>query len=475
MSVFSVNQAVDLLVAASLRPGRNLQMPGDPHYQPKDLRPYLGYDQRVGWQILAEWGWFHALARTGVMPAEHGDLLTPELLSTLLLITTTEVTELERKPEVGHDVLALLMLMRERLPAELHPWLHWGATSYDAISTAFALQAKHTFHRVFYPKCREVDALWVEQIERHADTLQIGRTHLQDALPVTVGFWLSPLHRRFVKNVRRAGIAANEVLGKWSGATGTANALRIFAPGAGLEESLMEILELPPPDLATQIPLPEELERFYHEITLVSAALANLGEDVRHLQSSAIGEVTSASSTSSTMSHKTANPIAAENLAGMHVSVRAEFAKVLETLGSDLQRDLRYSNVMRGYGAVIVFAYQQLMTAHRLFRSFGVDVERCKENFWRNGKLVVAELLHLYLQGAGYPDAHAFVNKKVVPHARKAGCSLADVVSELARNDQKLALIWGQAPESIWFLLQHADQYRGRSVEIARVEVYNRL
>jgi adenylosuccinate lyase len=479
MERFDLSMAIQLLIAAAQQPGRNLQMSGDPQYQPKDLQPYLGYDQRVGWQIIAEWAWMHILVQQGLFPEGVAKFLATETLAKLLQeITTTKVTELERRPEVGHDIIALLMLMREYLPPELHPVLHDCSTSYDPISTAFALQAKATFKDVFYPKAKSIDKIWRECIRENSRIIQVGRTHLQDGLPTTVGAWLAVLHCRFVKNVRRSAGAAAEIHGKWSGAIGRKNALKVFSRDYSLyEEAMMRTLGLPAPDLATQLPLPEGMERFYHEIVLVSASLANLGEDVRHLQASAIREVKTESSTSSAMSHKDSNPIAAENLAGMHVSVRAEFMKVLETMNSDLFRDLRYSNVMRGYSAVLVFAYQQLLTAHRLFKNFKVDKAQCLANFSRSGNLMVAELLHLYLQRKGYPGAHELVNKTIVPLARGSGNNLAKEMDIFVKvsQDEDLKQIWGGAPNQLLYHLCHPEEYIGDSIMIAEIELTNML
>src|SRR5204863_9622903 len=106
-----------------------------------------------------------------------------------------------------HTILALLVLLKRNIPRELHQWLHLSLTSYDVVSTAFALQAMQTFRGPFYKKLQSVDKLWREKIKENTGVLQIGRTHLQDALPITIGFWLAVLHNRYVKNAREAKIA----------------------------------------------------------------------------------------------------------------------------------------------------------------------------------------------------------------------------------------------------------------------------
>jgi adenylosuccinate lyase len=475
MQHVSINEAVAML-ANMLPKGRNLQMSGDPHYQPEALRPYLGYDNRTGWLVLVEWFWMVTLAFFNIIPKEHAALLTPELLQKLLRIKMTDVTKIEREV-TRHDILALLRLMRRILPKELHRYLHFGCTSYDIICTAYALQAMYTFRNVLYPMSQGIDLLWRKHIATYEEQLQNGHTHLQIALPVTVGCWLTPLHSRFVKSVRRASRLSRKIPGKFSGAVGTSAAIRALFGDIPLEQKALEILTLPSPQRCTQVTQPEDLARFYYEITLVSAALANLGDDVRHLQMTEVGEVVSASSTSSTMSHKTSNPIAAEQVEGMHISVRCEDDKITQTLNSTLQRVLTGSNVMRSYSAVMVFTYQQFETTHRLLRTFAVDGKRCDRNFIEYGRLSVAELLHLALQWEGILDPHSLVNKKIVPRSRMSGQNLREEMDLYARRTRSKVLrdAWANVSADIKEQLQYPETYLGDAVSMAQAETRNEL
>ena len=466
-------EAVTMLVKAADKRGRNLQMPGEPKYQPNELKPYLGYDQRVGWQILVEWFWMETLSQSSTMPAEHAALLTPKLLDTMLQnITETKVANLERT-KTHHDILALLELMRRYLPKTLHRYLHLGLTSYDVVCTANALQLRWTFNRVFRPQIVQLDKLWRQRIEQQAAVVRSGRTHLQVALPVTMGSWLAVLHSRFAGCSQRLASLTELVTGKFSGAVGTKAALLTLAK-QDLESLSLQILGLPQAKISTQIVQPEDVARYYSELGLLSAALSNLGDDVRHLQASGIEEVTSASSTSSTMAHKI-NPVAAENLDGMNVHVRCDVLKVIETTNSTLERDLRYSNVIRSYPSVMVFCYQQLKTADRLFKTFQVDQQRCLENLQRTGKLMVAELLHLSLQLAGYPQAHQFVNQKIVPQAKRSGRNLREEMEAflLRSRDKRLHRSWQEIPAETKEMLTYPANYLGSAIQTAREEADN--
>ncbi|MFA4871848.1 MAG: lyase family protein [Patescibacteria group bacterium] len=466
---------------------RNWQMPGDPRYQPDELKPYLGYDQWAAWLIIVEWFWMMTLAKIGIMPEKDAELLTQERLFTLLDGITTEMQDQVEKrgfktrsgkviiEKTNHDILALLFWIRRRLPKPLHKWLHLGATSYDIICTAYALQAKYVFERVFWPKMRQIDEIWRAKIREYAEIIQEGRTHLQPALPITVGFWLAGLHNRFIGTVVSARDLAQGICGKFSGAIGTAAGQEILLKSDNAESMMMDLVDLKPAKMSTQVAPPESMARYYFELVLMSGALGNLGEDVRILQSHRFGELMSDSSSSSAMPHKRANPIAAEQDAGMHVDVIAEFMKVLLTLITDLGRDLRWSCVMRSFSTVMVYAYQQLLTTERLLKSIKVNEEKCRANFNETGNLVVAELLHLALQMQGYENTHHLLNKIIVPAAVASGNNLNTAMCDYIKisGDQKLRTMWSGIPEEVKLILNFPNQYIGRAIRQALKEADN--
>lgn len=473
---FTVNDAVKILCEASLQKRRDLSMPVIRRYQPPQLSAYLGYDQWAGWLIIVEWFWMKTLAKIGDMPAEDAELLTEDVLRKMLFkITTTSQDEEEKITK--HDILALLSLMRKYLPKRLHKWLHFCATSYDIINTAYALQLKVVFEEVFLPELESVDQLWRKKIIESTSIIQAGRTHLQTALPVTPGFWEANLHNRFVQSSRKAQKLVTEIPGCFSGAVGTSASQRVLLKSREGEKVLMEMLGLPAAEVSTQITPPEGMERFYNELLLISGVLANLGEDGRILQSSQFDEITSASSSSSAMSHKTSNPISAENTAGMHVSVIAGFMKVAMTLVSNLQRDLRWSNVMRSHSEIVIYVLRQVLTVKRIFESIKVNEEKCLENFNREKFNVVAELLHLFFQREGMEDAHEFVNKKIVPKARELGLNLYATVEQLVISEKLISVrMWNKLKKSeiVPYLLT-PENYLGNAIEIAEKEAKNKL
>ena len=408
------------LEEAALQQSRNLIMPGNAHYQPKQLVPYLGYDQWACFCVIVEYVWLLALAKHKIIPRSAAKLLTPELLRAIILkLTTTEMTALERS-KTGHDIMALLELTRPLLPTPLSRWLHFGLTSYDVICTAYALQIRMAHRYAFAPLARSLDVIWRKRIREYDDTVRLGMTHLQAAVPVTVGSWLGNLHSRFVDSARSAETFVCQIPGKFSGAVGNhASAVVLFGAkkALALEKTALRLLELPEPVPCHQETPPEGTARFYGSLVNMSAALANLGEDTRHLQSTWVGEVITPGSRSSAMPHKSKNPVRAENTAGMYRSVVGQYATLLLNQLTDLERDLRDSGPMRGYSAIMVSTCHQMNTVEGMLGRFEFVRQRAEQNFRRFGKMVSAEALHLALQYEGRSDTHAFLNEVLVPMA----------------------------------------------------------
>lgn len=467
---------VPFLVEASKQSRRNLAMPGNPHYQPKQLKPYLGYDQWACLCAVVEWVWLLSLAKCRVMPSSVAKLLTPELLRNIILkLTTTEMTAIERT-KTNHDILALLELMRPLLPEALRRWLHLGLTSYDVICTAYAVQLSLVTRHAFMPLAREVDMFWRVHIRRYAETPRLGATHLQAAIGVTVGSWLGNLHYRYWSSARSAESLVQEVPGKFCGAVGNkAPVVVLFGSRKArlLEKTALNLLGLPDAVPCHQETPPEPTARFYGSLVTMSAALANLGEDIRHLQCTWIGEVITPSSRSSAMSHKGRNPVSAENDAGTYRSVVGEYVKLLLNQTTDLERDLRDSSVLRGYSAIMVFVTHQLNTVLRIFGKFEYLTKQAEENFRRFGKIVSAEALHLALQLEGEHDAHAFVNGVIVPNAQRRRQTIWVSAEQFAKHPKNEAFgtVWRTVltrHTKLGGVLQHPDTYIGTSVSDAR-------
>ncbi|MFA6255318.1 MAG: lyase family protein [Patescibacteria group bacterium] len=458
--------------------------------QQPELVPYLGYDQWALWLVLVEWFWMVALAIIGIMPEKDAKLLTKErLLYVLKNVTTTKQDRLEygdRKKKtkgIGHDILALLALMRRYLPKGLWKWLHYTATSYDTISTAYALQLRVVFSLIIWPKMMALDEVWRAKIGENLKMREMFRTHLQPAIPGTVGFYLACGHQQYIDCAVELQRAALAVPGKFCGFVGTAASQRAVGIPKKAERTLMNILDLPVARGASQVPPIHHTVRFYSELVAISGPMMSLCDDLRILHMPELGEVIPSkdvgiTSTSSAGAAKEANPIRAENAIGADAIVLSCALRPWLTRGSNFQRDLRWSSVMRTFIEALEYFTQELYSVHRQMGALAFNEERCLHWVKIFGPASLAELLHNALQRQGFEGAHTFVKKELVARV-KAGapnlCVAAEQYMESDGADPKFRRVWkGLTPREI-YLLKHPAAYVGDAIKDARREMKNGL
>ena len=465
---------------------RNLMMPGNPRYQPKGLIPYFGYDNLYNPVVQVEIATLETLGEIGIVLDTEMLELTNDVIERALNITTTEVDELERKV-THHDIRALVRLIQEVVGEKLAKWIHVPLTSYDPLETGRALQFLRAYRFVTKPAVKEVARIWIELVREFADQIQIGRTHGQHALPITIGFWLATILYRIVYNLNEMNVYSESLRGKIAGAVGAHNAqiglgFSSLCDNKSFEARVLEKLGLQPAPISTQILPPEPLAYFLFSCCSLSAALGQFGRDCRHLMRSEIAEIAEEYEEgqvgSSTMAQKR-NPINFENIEGMWLRTKSEFGKVLDCLISEHQRDLVGSSLMRDFPIIVINLQQQLDTLLRknkagipFLQRIKVDSVACERNFALNSNVVLAEPLYIALLIAGFKgDAHEFINSTLVPLATKEKIPLIEALEELAKKDGSLKEVVVNIPTQTRVLLYRPDCYtgdaHGKSLEIA--------
>lgn len=454
----------------------NLSLPGNPRYQPKDLQFVFGYDTLFRAVAEVEIATMRTLAELGVIPQEDIALLTHEVEQELLSITTTEVDEVERKV-TKHDIRAWVRIAQSKVDPKLRRWIHVPLTSYDVLDTARALQFVRG-HQVVRYLTDKVIGHFIEQVNLFAELPQIGRTHGQHALPITVGFWFATILSRIVANIRSANSAAENLVGKISGAVGCYNAqvgLGIIGRCGGnetFEWRVLNKLGLSPAPISTQILPPEPLADYLFACIKLSATFGQFGRDGRHLMRTEIAELgepfEAGQVGSSTMAHKR-NPINFENLEGTWIKNQIEFGKVLATMVSEHQRDLVGSSIARDLPTIVVNLVNQLNTLLResngkpFISRVAVDPAALKRNFQEQGDAILAEPIYIALQMAGYEgDAHELVNHQALPYSREVGISLKEATRRKLQS-QGQSEIWSRIPTDTIHLISSPELYTGHA------------
>jgi len=108
--------------------------------------------------------------------------------------------------KTGHSLVPVLRELQRNCDGNAGEYIHLGATTQDIIDTGLVMAAKTAFE-VIYENLREVEETLLGLIEEHKDTVMAGRTHGQQALPITFGYkvaiWASEV-RRHIERVKHS-------------------------------------------------------------------------------------------------------------------------------------------------------------------------------------------------------------------------------------------------------------------------------
>lgn len=290
---------------------------------------------------------------------------------------------------IGNPAGPLVRALTERVGGEAGRHVHAGATSQDVLDTSAMLVST----RALVPLLRELDAcsdLAARLASEHAEAVQVGRTLLQHALPVTFGFtaagWLTALDS---SAVRLRGVRLPAQLG---GAVGTLASLGKAGP---------DVLSA----LARRLGLAEPVLPWHTDRTAVAELACALGEvagavsgvarSVVLLAQTDVGELheegPSGSGGSSTMPHKR-NPVAAVSALACAKQAPGLVADLLAAMEQEHQRAAGawhaewqpLTQLWRVCGSAVYW----LRTSLERLR---VDTDRMRGNLDRSGGVLLAE------------------------------------------------------------------------------------
>ena len=172
----------------------------------------------------------------------------------------------------------------------------------------------------------------------------------------------------------------------------------------------MKELSLNASPITTQVVPPEELTNYLCQVLIAFGTIADLANDLRHLQRSEIGEVAESFEKkqvgSSTMPQKR-NPINLENIVSQYRAVMPHVITAFLNMESEHQRDLRDSASMRYILPEILNAFvHSVNRLIRVIKTLKVDRERMIDNLYLNREFYLAEPAYIQLALQGDPNAY---------------------------------------------------------------------
>jgi adenylosuccinate lyase len=267
-------------------------------------------------------------------------------------MASTKYVKVERvkaiEKEIKHDIASLVRALSE-VCGESGAYVHLGATSYDIVDTANALQLRDAI-RVLEKKLSDFKKILQKQAAKYKDTVMIGRTHGQHALPITLGFKFAVWGYEVNRNLERLEECKKRVLtGKVSGAVGTQAGLGNHAEQ--IQDIVMKRLGLHVAEISTQIVQRDRYAELVCILSVVASSLENFATEIRELQRPEIGELFEAFEAkkqvgSSTMPHKQ-NPETCERVCGLARIIRSLSIPSFEDMITWHERDLTQSSAER--------------------------------------------------------------------------------------------------------------------------------
>lgn len=234
----------------------------------------------------------------------------------------------------GIPVITILAIVKEKLSAEGKKYLHFGATSQDAMDTAQVLMIRDAV-TVIEKKLTTLSTIFSKLLKRYNETPCMAHTRGQQAIPITFGVkinaWLQPLQRQMQ---RLSEIKQRLFIIQLGGAAGT---LSFYGDKAKkLTDIFAKELQLQStPQWHTQR---DHLCEFTNWLAILTGILGKMGADILVMSQSEINEVienAEGGGKSSTMQHKN-NPVLSEALVAI--------SKLNATLQSQMLQSLVHVN-----------------------------------------------------------------------------------------------------------------------------------
>lgn len=337
-------------------------------------------------------------------------------------VPLSRVKEIDQ--EIHHDVMAMVKALSEACEPKAAKYVHLGATSNDIVDTAWGSMFAQAFN-VIEKRLVMLTQVLLRLAEEHKDTICVGRTHGQHALPYSYGLrfalWMEEIIRHIQRMQRCRDLA---LVGKMSGAIGTMASLG--ADGIRFQERFLAHLGLSRPQLTNQVVQRDTHAEVMFLLANIASTLAKISKQIRILQRTEISEimepVRNKQVGSSTMPMKR-NPHKSERISGLYRLVRSNSACVLDNNAfMEDERDISNSSVER-----IVFPQTFVLVDYMLSQMLTIlpNLDFQLENVERNLNLtdsLMAERIMLALvdKGLGRQEAHEILRKAARASSKSA-------------------------------------------------------
>ena len=375
------------------------------------MRRIFEEDNRFQRMLDVEAALAWARAQVGDIPKEAADEI--ERHASTKHVTLADIHELEKVSE--HETMALVEALA-RVSGKGGAYVHFGATSSDILDTAAALQMRDGM-RIIQAKLDSLEAVLVDLSKRYRESMIIGRTHGQHALPITLGLKFAVWLREASRHIERVNqCSARLLVGKMSGAVGTMAGLGENA--RKIQELVMSRLGLKAADVTSQIVQRDRYAEVICVFAMVASSLDKFATEIRNLQRPEIGELAEPFREgrqvgSSAMPQKR-NPWRSENISSLARIERSLVSPALESIVTWHERDLSQSASERFIiPESFIILDHMLGSMVRILSDLRVDEDRMAENLMKFKDPMMSEAVMTALVKKGMPrqEAHKLLQQ----------------------------------------------------------------
>jgi 3-carboxy-cis,cis-muconate cycloisomerase len=325
---------------------------------------------------------------------------------------------------VGYPVVGLVAGLSKAAGQAGGGYTHWGATTQDIMDTATVMQVRDGLDLIETALSGILIAL-AGQADTHRATVMAGRTHLQQALPVTFGLKCAVWAMPFLNHLERLRQLRSRVqMVEFAGATGTLASLG--DQGIPIMQALAAELGLGAP-LAPWHVCRDALAETVSFLGLVCGTLAKIATDIVLLAQTEVGEVTepyvAGRGQSSTMPQKR-NPIASEYILAAARVVQGLVPVMQGAMAQDHERATGpWQAEALAVPQAFVLTHGALLHTRAVAEGMVVDAARMRANLDITHGLIVSEAVMMGLA--------PLIGRGVAHHVVKRACdtALAESVS----------------------------------------------
>jgi 3-carboxy-cis,cis-muconate cycloisomerase len=369
-------------------------------------------------------------AKLGIIPQEAAD----EIVSHCS-IDQIDMDELRRQTErIGYPIIAVVNQINALCRDGLGEYCHWGATTQDITDTATVLQIREALDLVD-AELTAISAGLARLAREHRDTPMIGRSNLQQAIPVTFGYKMAGLLSAVERHRERLEQLRDRVLvGEFAGAAGTLASLENGAMET--QADLCAELGLKQPVIAWHT-IRDNIAEVGAFLGLVGGTLGKLSTDVKLMMQTEVGEVhepfAHGRGSSSTMPQKR-NPISSCYIHAAISVVRQHAAALMDAMVADHERstgpwEIEWIVLPEAF-CLMAGALKQ---ARSVVEGLEVDPVAMRRNIDLTGGLVMSEAV---MMGLGPYIGREYAHDLVYDLCRESVTGGRPLLDLLAENDE---------------------------------------